>query len=325
MALTKAQLESLVEAIRKRFISFRYDALGDRALTRSEIETLQNAGLLRRGVEHMVSDPITLGKIVALLPPSRRRMTYSELLDLVERMEIPTTEVERRAMEFAEAHAGEYIKGIEDMAVRTASTAAARAGMTAIRAVQDGVKEAIANRQSISELKTELFDMLDDRYRDWQRVAHTEINTAIQQGIFKEIRDKSDDGEDQLVYKRPSPDACKHCKRLYLTSDGITPKIFRLRELAESNVGMKAADWQPTIGSVHPWCHCQLHVVPEGYDFEKRRVAREGFEHGTEKIKAGQILDDSVYSRLSSENKERVKEDAVLTYTGETPRPESER
>ena len=268
MALTKTQLESLIEAIHNRFISFRYDALGDRALTTAEVAELQRLGLLRRGTRHMVTDPTALGKIVALLPPSSRsKLTYEQLLDKIKRAEVPRTAVETKAIEYATEHAGEYIKGIEEMAIRTARTGTARAGMEALRAVQQGVSEAIANRRTIGELKTELFDMLDDRYRDWQRVAHTEINTAIQHGIYADIREKSGDGDNQLVFKRPAPDACRHCKRVYLKPDGVTPKIFKLKDLAESNIGMKAADWQPTIGSVHPWCHCQLFVVPEGYNF----------------------------------------------------------
>ena len=318
MALTKSQLESLVDAIRRRFIAFRYEALGDRALTEEEIDLLQAAGLLRRGVRHMVSDPALLGKIVALLPPSRRGMTYSDLLDLVSTMSPPMTDIERRAIEYATDHAGEYIRGIEDIAIRATRSAAARAGMTSLRAVQEGVSAAIANRDTISELKTELFDMLDDRYRDWQRVAHTEINTAIQRGIYAEIREKSPEGENQLVFKRPAPDACKHCKRVYLKEDGITPRVFKLSDLTESNFGMKAADWQPTIGSVHPWCHCQLFVVPEGYGFVKMRVASEDIEHGETKVKTGQPVDDSVYSTLPEEHKEKTREDSILAYKGTT-------
>ena len=318
MSLTKKQLESLVKEIHKKFIKFRYEALGERALTEEEISLLTGAGLLRRGVRHMVLDPSILGKLVALLPPSRRRMTYGELLDAAKRLEPELSGVEKKAIEYATEHAGEFIRGIEDIAVKATRTATTRASMTSLRAVQEGVKEAIAKRQTISELKTELFGMLDDRYRDWQRVAHTEINTAIQQGIYREIREKSDEGEDQLVYKLPSGDACKYCKKLFLKEDGITPRIFRLRDLADNNFGLKAASWRPTISSVHPNCHCALMVVPKGYDFVKRRVASDEFEHEGNKIKLGQLVDDDVYSSLSSENKDKIREQSILSYTGIT-------
>ena len=42
------------------------------------------------------------------------------------------------------------------------------------------------------------------------------------------------DKDEQLVYKRPNPDACQHCKRVYLT-DGITPRVFKLSDLTDSN------------------------------------------------------------------------------------------
>jgi len=96
--------------------------------------------------------------------------------------------------------------------------------------------------------------LIDDKNKDWARIAHTEINTAVQNGVYQRIKEESDDGADQLVFKRPAPDACRYCKKLHLQSDGVTPKIFKLSELAESNVGLKAVDWRPVVGSVHPWC-----------------------------------------------------------------------
>jgi hypothetical protein len=95
-------------------------------------------------------------------------------------------------------------------------------------------------------------------------VASTEISSAIQNGIAHEIRNNY--GSDALVYKMPNPDACKHCRVAYLTESGV-PKIFRLSDLSDSNYGKKVSDWEPTIGPLHPWCQCQLHYVPKGYDF----------------------------------------------------------
>jgi len=317
MPLSKVQLESITEIIKRRFLSFSFEALGERALTPDEIEALQSAGLIRRSVRHMVADPAVLGKIVALLPPSARTMTYDDILSMAKRLEHSLTGVEKQAVDFATEHAGEYITGLKDVAVRDARAMSHRSSSSALRAVQEGVKEAITNRETVSELKTNLFGMLDDKVRDWQRVAHTEMNAAIQNGVYREIREKSSDGEDQLVFKRPAPDACKHCKRLYLV-DGIRPKIFRLKDLTESNVGMKAPNWQPTIGPIHPWCHCQLHPVPEGYGFEKMRVATD--EIG--EIKSGQIVEDDVYSKLSPENKDKIKYDSILVYKGKTAKPD---
>lgn len=283
--LTKAQLEQIEKLIRRRFLGLTYEALGERALTSEELEELKRAGLLRGNVRNLVAEGYTLGKIVANLDrEAARKLSYEQVKSAALKM-TPTTEVENRAIEWAQDHAGQYIKGLSDDMVKEVRAASARTATSAIRMVQDEVAEAVRNRKTVSELRTSLFDAIDDRARDWQRVAFTEMNESIQRGIYQEIRRNYPDGADQKVYKRPNPDACKHCKRVYLEEDGITPKIFRLSELEDSNYGKKANEWGATVGSVHPWCQCQLQVIPEGYDF----VNRDG--------------------------------EAILEYTGETARP----
>ena len=318
MALTKAELKQIEEIINRRFLGFTYEALGDVPLTEDELKKLRASGLLKDNVRSFVGDPVALGKIAALVPKSSiKDLDYNSVLRMAKNM-APTTEVEKRSIEYARAHAGEYIKGIKDMMLRDVKAVTSRGSDAALRAVQDGVASAIAKRETKSELKTVLFNRIDNSVRDWHRVAHTEINTAVQNGIYKEIRAKSADGADQLVFKRPAPDACRHCKRVYLQSDGITPKIFRLKDLEDTNVGLKANDWGPVIGSVHPHCNCQLSVVPDGYDFTKKKVAVESFNHGGETYGVGKIVDDSTYLKLSKENKGRIGVDAILSYTGET-------
>ena len=154
----------------------------------------------------------------------------------------------------------------------------------------------------------------------WRRVASTELNNAIQNGIYHSIADTSDEAGDQLVYKLPNPDACKYCKAVYLEDDGVTPKIFKLNQLEETNIGRKANDWGPTVGAVHPWCSCQLITIPDGYDFLKKKVVGTEFEHEGTKHKKGTIIGDELFPLLGS-NKENIIENAVLSYTGTTGRP----
>ena len=48
---------------------------------------------------------------------------------------------------------------------------------------------------------------------------------------------------------------------------GSAPKVFRLDELKANgtNVGRKAAEYQPVVGPLHPWCRCTLERVPFGF------------------------------------------------------------
>ena len=322
MALTKTQLDKVLEAIKRHFNSFTYEAIGERALTTAELDSLKSLGLARESVRNLVADPIAVGRLIALVPPSTRRsLSLDEVLKRAKEV-LPQTAVERRAIEYAQEHAGTYITGIRDMTVRDATAATARSRTAALRAVRSGVSNAIATRQTRSELKTSLFDAIDNKTRDWQRIAHTEINNAIQNGIHGEILDEG--GPDQMVYKRPSGDACQHCKRLFLKDDG-TPRIFRISQLKETNVGKKATDWEPTIGSVHPWCACMLHVIPEGYEFAKIRVVKQPFEFDDVEYRAGQAVSEGVFAKLGPTEQSKIGFDSTLKYTGVSATPDVEK
>jgi hypothetical protein len=322
MGLSKRQLEQVLEAIQKRFNGFVFEAVGEHALTPAEISQLQRLGLLKDSVRNMIADPITVGRLIALIPPARRAaLTLDEALAAAKKV-LPQTAVETKAIQYAQEHAGTYIKGIRDMVLRDTTAASSRASGAALRAVRQGVAEAIAKRETVGELKTRLFDLIDNRSKDWQRVAHTEINSALQQGIHNEIMTHG--GPDQLVYKRPAPGACQHCRRVYLKGDG-TPRVFKLSQLADTNVGRRAADWGPTIGSVHPFCSCQLHVVPEGYSFRRTMTVKQDFEFDGVSYKVGQVIPEEQFKRFGPEQQAKIGFDPVLTFTGETATPEVEK
>lgn len=74
----------------------------------------------------------------------------------------------------------------------------------------------------------ELRKQSGDWKRDWSHIAQTEMWDAKLQGEAVAIQDKV---ADAVVFKRPAADACAKCKQLYLESDGVTPKLFRMSDL----------------------------------------------------------------------------------------------
>ncbi len=267
--LTKKQLKQIEKIIKSRFLMLRWEMFGERDLTEEEVKVLKDAKLLRGRVRDFTGDAYILGKIASRMgPEGAKGLSYSEVLDRAKDLPSPT-QVEMASIEWAAIHAGQYITKLSDDMVREVTTAASRTTSSALRAVQDNVTDAIRNRKTISELATSLRTAIDSRDTDWDRIAFTEMNNSIQNGLADGIRKGSSKGGDQLVFKRPSSDACKWCKKLYLKSDQVTPVVFKIKDLAESNMGLKAKDWKPTIGAVHPWCQCQLHEIPDGYNFVK--------------------------------------------------------
>lgn len=321
--LTRAELDEVRNILRTHFLAIIQESVGSGELSRDERRILQAAGIIDTSGSLLVDDPYYFGKLVGIFGASIvAPMGVAEVKRAVERLQ-PMTEVEENALEYARAATGQYIRGVMDMTLRGVTSATVSSAGDALRAIQDATAQNIAERQTISQLRTTLFHLIDNKQRDWNRIAHTEMHEAIQRGVYASIRDNSPRGADQLVFKRPNPDACKYCKGLYLKRDGFTPKIFKMSELAATNMGRRAAEWVPVIGSTHPWCNCQLEMVPEGYDFETRWTIGHDFKEGGIEYRRGRSLTELEYKKLVVAGHEgSLNLDSVLSYTGTTGAPE---
>lgn len=133
------------------------------------------------------------------------------------------------------------------------------------------------------QFKSELYHTLDDKARDLDRVAYTELTDAQKQGQAHRLLE--DGNVDKLVYKMPLPGACAQCKWAYLLPDGKTPRVFKLSKLINNgtNIGRKPhpvrggkvvsggrTDAVETLkavaGLMHPWCACGGPYAVTGYE-----------------------------------------------------------
>lgn len=228
----------------------------------------------------MIQDAFVLGKIVQMLQENDiSKMTFEELKEKAKQYRLSA--VERNSLEFAKRHAANYVTALGQRISRDINGTIDRitydANLAAVERniIRDKVAQAILKQQTKGRLVSELGHALGDWKRDWQRVAHTELWNAKLQGevitILQGESIYSDSRGDTLVFRRPSPDACQHCKRLYLQPDGVTPKVFKLKDLIANgtNVGRKAAEWQPVTGTTHPNCTCPIAVLPPGFGFDE--------------------------------------------------------
>lgn len=178
---------------------------------------------------------------------------------------------------------GKPLSAAEEEAIHIAKSRVAQrvAGLSKrmAKAVRAELARTLMEKGSAMETAAIIAKMTGDSNRDWLRVVVTELHTAVQEGKAASLVKKF--GGDPLVYKRPRADACPFCKALYLKKDGVTPRVFRYSELVEKgsnesrkpNPGItrgvrKSDDWQPVIGSVHPWCQCELYHLPDGFTFD---------------------------------------------------------
>lgn len=124
-------------------------------------------------------------------------------------------------------------------------------------------------------------DMSAKAQSPWQRVTSVALNDAYQLGRVEGISKAYPKGHEPLLYKRPEADSCLWCKALYLEPDGCTPKLFKaslmrsfgLNNLDRSPRTPETTDWLPVIGSVHPYCQCEVHELPRDHAFNHKGVA----------------------------------------------------
>lgn len=195
------------------------------------------------------------------------------------------TEAQREAVSILRSRMGQHVRGLGDrldaltghILVDVDDNLRRRRLTKLQREVSGGLDEPVAAQEVASRLRSAIPELK----RDWMRTAHTEMHNAKEESKAIVLAHRSPT-RDPRVFKRPRPDACRFCVLLYLKPDKITPRVFRLSELLANgtNVGRRAGqpsrsgksrtEWKATIGAVHPFCQCELHVLPEGMGFDKR-------------------------------------------------------
>ena len=272
MLLTPEQLQKVQKIVEKHHNAFIVSAIGPEAVDPAVLQELEQAGLIE-GHLNSVEQAYLYGQLLGVLQnKAAASMSFDAFQKYVRKNPIPLSVPEQRAVKFAQLNAAGYLKGLGNKVnqqtgnILIEADAKLRAKLEKI--TRDKTAQNIAKRETAKQLKSDLGWASEDWTRDWDRIAVTEKQTAMQTGLADHIAKRY--GEDALVAKRVMPDSCRHCSRLYDGPDG-NPRIFPLSVLVANgtNVGKKSAEWQAVIGTVHPHCQCQLIHVPAGYGFNK--------------------------------------------------------
>jgi hypothetical protein len=130
--------------------------------------------------------------------------------------------------------------------------------------IREETADAIARGESMQKLASRLGNRTGDWARNWDRIAHTELQGAHNEGVVIDAIRRSGDGVG--IVRVPEPTACDDCQRVFL--EGGRPRVFTAAELVENgtNVGRPRKSWAATIWPVHPWCRCDTMVVPKGFE-----------------------------------------------------------
>lgn len=288
--LTPQQVERLAKLIRDYHTGFVIQMGAGDDINKAEFKRLVKLGVLPPQSINVVKDSYTFGQLMARLSEmdditKAKKLTYKEFRKRIKERPIALTPVERSAIDWANRAFSVYTKSRGDKVADEFSkmfiSADTKMRRKFMAASAGELKENIERRETVRKLASAIGDRTQDWTRDLGRVAATTKQTAMQEGFAQGLIKREGPPENIFVAKLPKPDACPACVRLHLTAgQGSPPRIFTLRELIENgiNTGKKRLEWLPTIGTVHPWCACELVHVPAGWGFQKQPKKGSGFK-----------------------------------------------
>lgn len=132
-------------------------------------------------------------------------------------------------------------------------------------AEQKGVKTDVA-----TVLGGQLEKVFGKLKSDLNRIADTEAtihrNVGTMDGIVKVNASQSIDDPLVIFIVVRDDVTCSECLKLHLLEDGVTPRVWRLSEVA--NGYHKKGDPVPSIGGLHPHCRCSIVTILPGYGFD---------------------------------------------------------
>lgn len=288
--LTDKQKRQVEAIIRDHHLAFMVEALGPTAVDPEDLARITKKGLVKTGGKERSRSMVSLaaaheiGVLAAKLgEKDMAKLSDKEFWDYVKHAPPNLSPHEREAIAAARDKVGQCITGLRDKMTsefrRAAHEADAKVRRGLLTTVRREAAAGILRKKSVQEIAAALRRKTKDTKRDWLMIAHTEVHNALEEGKANAILNAMPAGSDPLVFKRPRPDACAYCKVLFL--DGNKPRVFRLSDLAANGTnqsrrakrptlkGKNATEWLPVLGAVHPWCQCQLHVMPDGFEFDK--------------------------------------------------------
>lgn len=280
MKFTNRHIQEFFSIIEMNHLIYTAQVVGVDSLLPEDITLLKRFGI---DVDSLRTDWPELtqsfhwGRLSQALGSYAGAITYNDFSEYLKRGQyIPLNQTEKYALKYVKQNTYTHIKGLGDRVkvtvngIITENDPLVRASYENV--IRDAAERTIIERDSLQNMVLEIGHKTGDWKRDIGRIVDTEMQNAYQYGRSEQI--KREQGSLSKVYKHVFPQACKYCIKLYLTNGmGSQPRIFTLKELQANgtNIGRKAADWQPVISATHPWCRCELTPIPEGYVWDEEK------------------------------------------------------
>lgn len=273
MAISKKALKKIDErvALYKQYI--RYLAVGPQGLTQKELKNLILEGLIQ------YSTRVRAPMAEAYLGTHQQMLTG--------KIATPKS-IQQGALDFLDRMMDRYSgKAVDQLKSEILSTIEGTINPIIDRREGQQIYEALQDKNLHKKnLRGLLKDKVDNWEYRWRTIVDTELNRASNWGAMDAIlHNNQAKSPDQItVYKignKPGHGSCKYCAKFWYMEDGVTPRTYKLSELAANgtNIGKKAKDWLPTVDSTHPNETHTLHEIRPGYGFVNGNIDYVGDKH----------------------------------------------
>lgn len=318
MILTTEQIREILKIIRLHHHAFVYSNV-TKDVSPEILDQLFKEGIIQPGqnTNNLFKDAYEIERLRTVIEDAKRNnLTLDEAKRRLFQNPIRLSALEQSTIEHIEQSAGQYITKQSDLLSERFEEGIRNENMAFKQkiigdTIKTPLKQAVEKRKTISQIVSDLRNASDDIYRDFHRVAFTEMQNARMHGKLDQIYRVNEGKEESevLVFKRPNPDGCPKCKSAYLESDGVTPKVFKLSEFRKniSNFGIKVKKWMPTLEALHPYCACEMSQLQPGFGFDEDGELKFVGEKKTPKPQAPQPVAKNLHLYDSKGNLKKSK------------------
>lgn len=265
MIFTEEQIKEILKEIEFQHLFFIAQNVSADILSDEDKSVLQEFGIdwqtLRQDYTPY-EQAFYFGRLAAILGPLKsQQVDYNNLMKYLRRGQfIPLSAAEKQTLSYLEQKTYSYIKDlgyrVGAFVTETMMDEAFARRQYYEEVINNSIKRAVIERDTASSVAREIGTRTQDWTRDLGRIAETEMQNAFEWGKAETLLETTDP-DAKVFYKQVYPGACRHCIRLYLTGGiGSEPRLFSYRELLDNgtNIGRRAENWLPVLGTVHPYC-----------------------------------------------------------------------
>lgn len=283
MILSPPQIQELLDVIEHQHIMFLGTHLGSDLLSKQDVEILNKHGVNPRTFpKHGVVDRAFHFGILAdaLGKAEAKQLSFEDFKKHLSSGKLhPLTKAEQVSLDHVKVRMYGDVKGLGNKVSRDFRNIIIEASKKTRGEYESIINQtaydAVKLQKTASQLASDLGHKTKDWARDFDRISDYVLHEAYDTGKSVSMVNKSKE-EERIVwcYKEVYPGACTHCVRLYLTGGvGSKPKIFKISTLISNgtNIGRKPLQWKAVLGSVHPYCRCELFELPENHMWDEEK------------------------------------------------------